>query len=67
MAILTTSIGIETMSFPLRLNITTIVKRSATSVIGLIAGTKRRWYHSFPFSFTPTSRVRAPARNGMPR
>ena len=63
----TTSIGIWTMSFPFRLNITTIVKRRATRVMGLILGTTSRWYHSRPFSFTPANRVRAPARKGMPR
>ena len=38
----TTSTGIVTISLPLRLNITTIVNSSATSVIGLIIGTKCR-------------------------
>src|ERR1035437_9058130 len=33
------------MSFPFRLNITTIVKRRATRVTGLILGTNSRWYH----------------------
>jgi hypothetical protein len=37
-AMRTTSKGIATINSPFRLNITTIVKRSAISVIGLIAG-----------------------------
>ena len=40
MAMRTTSSGMVTIRLPLRLNITTMVKSSATSVIGLIFGTK---------------------------
>ncbi len=38
MAILTTSIGICTMSSPLRLNINTMVNNSAISVMGEMRG-----------------------------
>ena len=67
MAMRTTSSGMRTMLSPLSENITTMVKSSATSVIGLIFGMKRSWYHSLPFARTSTKRVTTPARNGMPR
>ncbi len=66
-AMRTTSIGIVTISFPLRLNITTIVNSSATSVIGPIFGTKRSWYHSTETKRSITTRVSTPAMHGMPR
>ena len=37
----TTSIGMVTISLPFRLNMTTMVNSSETSVIGPIFGTKR--------------------------
>ncbi len=48
-------------------NMTTIVNRSATSVIGLMAGTNRPSYHARPRALTSTSRVIAPAIAGTPR
>jgi len=46
---------------------TTIVKRSAMSVTGLIFGMNRRWYQSFPRARIRVKRVSMPARNGRPR
>ncbi len=55
------------MRFPFRLNITTIVNRSAISVIGLILGMNFLSYHSRPLVFRAVSRVSMPAMKGMPR
>ena len=64
----TTSSGSCTMVSPLSENMTTMVKSSATSVIGLIVGMKRFWYQSSPFARDQRrSGVTIPARNGMPR
>ena len=46
MAIRTTSMGMVRIRLPLSENITTMVKSSATSVIGPIFGMKRLWYQS---------------------
>ncbi len=62
-----TSSGSCTIAWPLSENITTMVKRSATSVSGLMRGTNRASYHSRPLAETSTRRVRNPAANGMPR
>ena len=50
MAIRTTSSGSLTIISPLRLNITTIVKSSAISVIGLMRGMNLVSYHSRPLA-----------------
>jgi len=67
MAIRTTSSGICTISLPLRLNITTMVKSRAINVMGLMNGMKRVSYHFLPFRRISTKREINPARNGMPR
>jgi hypothetical protein len=53
--------------FPLRLNITSIVKRSATKVIGAIRGMNDSLYQTLPFSLSNTNRVSMPEKKGMPR
>ena len=62
-----TSNGSCTMVSPLSENITTMVKRSETSVIGPMRGTKLFSYQSRPLAPTSTRRVRNPAANGTPR
>ena len=66
-AMRSTSSGMVRMSPPLRLNITTIVNRRATNVMGPMAGRKRRSYQSCPFRGSRTTRLSAPAANGRPR
>ena len=59
---------LQTILSPLRLNITTIVNSSATSVIGLIRGMNARLVPvPRPSALSSTKRVSIPARNGMPR
>jgi hypothetical protein len=48
-------------------NITTMVKRSETSVSGLIAGINFFSYHSRPRALISTNRESIPAKNGIPR
>ena len=62
-----TSSGILTMNSPLSENMTTMVKRSAMSVIGLILGMNFVSYHVLPLSLSSVNRVTTPAMNGMPR
>jgi len=52
---------------PFSENITTMVNKSAISVIGLMRGIKDCSYQSFPRTRSSTKRVTIPARNGMPR
>ncbi len=66
-AIRSTSSGIRTISCPLRLNITTMVKSRATSVIGEMRGMNSPSYHCLPLARSSTKRVRIPARKGTPR
>ena len=67
MAMRTTSMGIFTIYSPLRLNITMMVKRRATSVRGLSMGMNFVWYHSLSLSLMSAKRVTIPAMKGMPR
>ena len=55
------------MTSPLSENITTIVKSSETSVIGLMRGINRFSYHSRPLALSSTNRVSIPAKKGIPR
>ena len=63
----TTSKGMPMISWPFRLNITTMVKSRATNVIGPIFGTKWVWYQSLVTKRNMTTRVSTPAMQGMPR
>ena len=68
MAIRTTSSGSCTMVSPLSENITTMVKSSATSVIGLIRGMKTLLVPLLALQLAQRrSGVTKPAMNGMPR
>ena len=62
-----TSSGNWTIVSPLNVNIITIVKSSATSVSGEIRGRNVCSYQASPFARTRTTRLIAPAANGMPR
>ena len=66
-AIITTSRGSWTITFPFKLNITIIVNNSAMSVMGLIFGMNFSLYHSIHFRFTRKYLVNIPAINGIPR
>ena len=66
-AIRTTSSGKRTSRSPLSENITRIVNSRATSVSGLMRGTKRVRYQGSPLSRMRANRVRNPAANGTPR
>mgnify|MGYP007010885594 CR=1 FL=1 len=63
----TTSSGNWTMYSPFKLNMTTMVKSRAISVIGLIFGMKTSWYQVTLLIRIKVKRVTIPARNGMPR
>jgi hypothetical protein len=52
---------------PLKLNMTMMVKSSATRVIGEMRGVKDFSYHSFPLAGIRITRDRMPAAKGMPR
>ena len=67
MAILTTSNGNSMIISPLRLNIKTIVAKSAISVIGEIKGINFRLYQSIPFDLTNIFLLKKPAAKGIPK
>ena len=68
MAMRTTSSGSCTIVSPLSENITTMVKSSATSVIGLIRGMNLVLVPVLALRARMSAkRVTMPARNGMPR
>ena len=66
-AMRSTSSGISTITSPFRLNITTMVKSKAMSVMGEIMGMKRVSYQSVPNFLARICRLRKPAANGIPR
>ena len=55
------------MVSPLSENMSTMVKSSATSVMGEMRGMKTFRYQSSPFQRRRTTQLAKPARNGMPR
>jgi hypothetical protein len=67
MAIRTTSRGSVMIYSPFNENMTTMVKRRAMRVMGLILGTNTVSYHSFPFHGMSVKRVIIPPKKGMPR
>ena len=66
-AIRSTSSGNRTMASPLKVNMTTMVKSRAISVMGEITGRNLRSYHSMPLSGMRMTRLSTPAANGIPR
>ena len=66
-AMRSTSSGRASAVRALRLNSTTMVSSSATSVSGAMRGTKRPWYQSLLTKRSSTLRVSSPAMHGMPR
>ena len=62
-----TSIGNSMILSPFKLNIKTMVNKSAYSDSGEILGMNFRLYHAKPFVFTKKYRLRKPARNGIPK
>ena len=62
-----TSMGSCTIIFPLRLNITTIVKSSAIKVIGEIFGRNFVLNQTSPFCLIRTMRLITASINGMPK
>jgi|GEM_PF-1720176 len=55
------------MNSPLSENMTTMVKRRATRVMGLIIGAKTVSNQAFPLAFSRENLVMTAARNGMLR
>ena len=62
----TTSSGICTIRLPFRLNMTTMVKSRAISVIGLIFGMNDFSYHALSLALISAKRVIIPAMKGRP-